>query len=203
MTFTSQQIAKLEAPLDPKFVKPPPQGKYGEYIEGVHALYEANRIFEHEWSSSVQEARLTNATKDGDKHRVGYMVIVNVTAGGVTRSGIGHGQGFGKSEGDAHDSAVKEAETDAIKRALRTFGNPFGLALYDKTKANVQAPPPETISDGQREQMMALLDKLNFPTDRFLSVSRIKDLRDLPAAKFDGAMKWIADEAKKLETENA
>ena len=31
----------------------------------------------------------------------------------------------------------KEAETDARKRALMTFGNPFGLALYDKTQANV------------------------------------------------------------------
>src|SRR5262249_13193550 len=32
---------------------------------------------------------------------------------------------------------VKEAETDAMKRALMTFGNPFGLALYDKDQTNV------------------------------------------------------------------
>lgn len=78
----------------------------------------------------------------------------------------------------------------------------FSQALGKLTGEYSQRPPaprPEVISDGQREQMMALLDKLNFPTDRFLSVSKIKDLRDLPAAKFDGAMKWIADEAKKLE----
>jgi len=35
------------------------------------------------------------------------------------------------------ESAAKEAETDAMKRALMTFGNPFGLALYDKSKAHV------------------------------------------------------------------
>lgn len=29
-----------------------------------------------------------------------------------------------------------------MKRALMTFGNPFGLALYDKTQANVADPPP-------------------------------------------------------------
>ena len=43
--------------------------------------------------------------------------------------------------GLAHESALKEAETDAMKRALMTFGNPFGLALYDREQRNV-APPP-------------------------------------------------------------
>ena len=38
---------------------------------------------------------------------------------------------------DAHEGAIKEAETDAMKRALMTFGNPFGLALYDKAQVNV------------------------------------------------------------------
>jgi len=36
-----------------------------------------------------------------------------------------------------HESAIKEAETDAMKRAFMTFGNPFGLALYDKQQTNV------------------------------------------------------------------
>jgi hypothetical protein len=37
--------------------------------------------------------------------------------------------------------ALKAAETDATKRALATFGNPFGLALYDKDQAGVTRPP--------------------------------------------------------------
>ena len=32
---------------------------------------------------------------------------------------------------------LKAAETDATKRALATFGNPFGLALYDKDQSQV------------------------------------------------------------------
>jgi len=32
----------------------------------------------------------------------------------------------------AHELALKGPETDATKRALATFGNPFGLALYDR-----------------------------------------------------------------------
>lgn len=129
---------ELRKPLDSKHVRPPAPGKYGDYIEGWHAIAEANRIFgEGGWSANVHGMTRTNASEDGGKHRVGYMAFCTVTVGGVSRTDVGHGQGFGKSEGDAHDSAVKEAATDAIKRALRTFGNPFGLALYDKTKANV------------------------------------------------------------------
>lgn len=137
--------SELQKKLDPAYVKPPPQGKFGSYIEGWHVIAEANRIFgEDGWSYSTDTLQLTNATKDGDKHRIGYYALVTVSVGDVSRSDVGHGQGFGKSEGDAHDSAVKEAVTDALKRALRTFGNPFGLALYDKSGANVGRDlPPE------------------------------------------------------------
>jgi hypothetical protein len=85
--------------------------------------------------------------------------------------------------------------------AERVFAN--ALRALSQGAAAQPANPPETINDGQREKLMALLDSTNFPTDRLLSVSKIKDLRELPAARFDGAMKWIADEAKKLETQNA
>lgn len=130
--------AELEKPLDSKHVRPPAPGKYGEFIEGWHAIAEANRIFGHDgWSYSVVAMTQTNASQSGDKFRVGYSCHVRVSVDGVTREDFGFGQGHSKSEGDAHDSAVKEAVTDALKRALRTFGWPLGLALYDKTKANV------------------------------------------------------------------
>ena len=40
--------------------------------------------------------------------------------------------------GQAHELALKGAETDATKRALATFGNPFGLALYDREQIGVR-----------------------------------------------------------------
>jgi recombination DNA repair RAD52 pathway protein len=40
--------------------------------------------------------------------------------------------------GQAHELALKGAETDATKRALATFGNPFGLALYDRDRVGVR-----------------------------------------------------------------
>jgi hypothetical protein len=57
---------------------------------------------------------------------------VTVAAEGATiiREAHGTGEGRGTSPGDAHDIALKGAETDATKRALATFGRPFGLELY-------------------------------------------------------------------------
>lgn len=41
---------------------------------------------------------------------------------------------------DAYERALKGAETDATKRALATFGNRFGLSLYDKEQNGVTRP---------------------------------------------------------------
>src|SRR5262245_51962973 len=59
-------------------------------------------------------------------------VRISVQADGITiiREGHGTGEGRGASPGEVHDTALKAAETDATKRALATFGKPFGLALY-------------------------------------------------------------------------
>jgi DNA repair and recombination protein RAD52 len=130
-------------------VKPPAPGKYGEYIEGWRTIDIANAIFGFDgWTRETVLLQETNRElvtlkdKQGVEYkqwRVGYLAKVRVEAGGIVREGTGFGQGQGKPEGvgDAIESAAKEAETDAMKRALMTFGNPLGLALYDKTKANV------------------------------------------------------------------
>ena len=52
--------------------------------------------------------------------------------------GIRDGEGKAPTPGQAHELALKGAETDATKRALATFGNPFGLALYDREQLGVR-----------------------------------------------------------------
>lgn len=154
MTFEPEQIEQLKKPLSRDHVKPPAPGKYGDYVEGWHVIAEANRIFGFDgWTretvSMIETNRevLTLKGKNGDyqQWRVGYVAKVRVSAGGIVREGTGFGSGMGKPEalGEAIESAVKEAETDAMKRALMTFGNPFGLALYDKSQANVSDSEPE------------------------------------------------------------
>lgn len=156
----------LRKPLDPKHIKPPPKGKFGEYVDGLHVIREANRIFgEDGWSYEVTRLQETSNTifdltdqygKPYQQVRVSWMCAVKVCVGGVYREGLAVGTGNGKPEniGDVIESAVKESETDALKRALRSFGNTFGLALYDKDKANrevgVEPEPFDHVAASER-----------------------------------------------------
>ena len=138
--------AELQKPLDPAAIKPPPAGKFGEYVDGYHVITEANRIFGHDgWSYEITRLEQTSGQvfdipSKGPQYRCSYLCTVRATVRGVTREGAAVGMGNGKPEniGDVIESAVKEAETDALKRALRSFGNTFGLALYEKDKAKRQ-----------------------------------------------------------------
>ena len=49
-------------------------------------------------------------------------------------SDVGYGDGFdySGSELTIHELAMKEAVSDGVKRALKNFGDQFGLSLYDK-----------------------------------------------------------------------
>jgi DNA recombination protein Rad52 len=147
--FTDEQKAMLSAKLDSRNVATrAQQGKQLSYIEGWWAIAEANRIFGFDgWQRETVTLHMTGepyqtpARNGGHNWRVGYLarVVVRVWNGDtwIAREGTGYGSGIGNDLNDAHESAAKEAETDAMKRALMTFGNPFGLALYDKQQANV------------------------------------------------------------------
>jgi DNA repair and recombination protein RAD52 len=148
MTFTDKQIAELSAKLDSQHVRERSQaGLSLSYIEGWHAIAEANRIFGFgEWDRQLAALKQIGEPREVDgKHRVAYLatVRISVRAGDttITRDGTGYGSGIDRDVGSAHESAIKEAETDAMKRALMTFGNPFGLALYDKAQSNVETKP--------------------------------------------------------------
>lgn len=148
--FTEKQTADLGTPLSRAHVKKNPKGF--DYVEGWHAIAEANRIFGFsEWDRLTLEMRqIGDAEMVGQNWRVAYVcrvrIVVRAGQTTVTRDGTGYGSGIGKDIRDVHESASKEAETDAMKRAMMTFGNPFGLALYDKAQANVVAETePETM----------------------------------------------------------
>lgn len=167
--FSDEQKAALAAPLDRSRVATRQQaGRNLSYIEGWHAIAEANRIFGFDgWYRETVELRqlgdpiLGKDRNGNDQWRVNYMCRVRITVDEVLRDGCGFGQGIDKDIGQAHESALKEAETDAMKRALMTFGNPFGLALYDKSQANVEDAPrerrqPEELTTAQLDAIAKL-----------------------------------------------
>ena len=114
-------------------------------------MAEANRIFGFDgWSYTLMdckpvmqtERKIGKAPNQKDGWGVTYVATVRVMVDGVTREDVGAGHGYDVDLGLAHESAIKEAVTDALKRGLRSFGNPFGLALYDKSRDNVGVNEP-------------------------------------------------------------
>ena len=87
------------------------------------------------------ESRCVLARENRGTFLAVYIARVRITvhADGATiiREGHGSGEGRGASPGEVHDIALKAAETDATKRALATFGKPFGLELYRKDKKGI------------------------------------------------------------------
>lgn len=212
--LTAEQKAELAKPLAKSAVKKNPKGF--DYVEGWHAIAEANRIFGFDgWSRETLDlVQLGEPQQVNGNWRVAYRCRVRVTvyAGEriITRDGTGYGSGIVKDIRDAHEGAVKEAETDAMKRALMTFGNPFGLALYDKDKTNVCDDPPEpAVSDEAKQQFisaclkkMEAFDNVNALGEWWKSAEQMKARRDFELnneqveALKDAAMRRRDDLAK-------
>ena len=160
MSFSEQQNKELAAKLPASAVRSRNQaGRSVSYVEGWHVIAEANRIFGFDnWTRETIDIRcVAEKEREIGKDKaagwgVSYLCKVRVIVGGVAREGCGAGHGIDRDLGQAHESAIKEAETDAMKRAFMTFGNPFGLALYDKERTNVgtdepEAPPPVSFTE--------------------------------------------------------
>ncbi len=147
MAFTDTQVQALSGKLSARHVRTrQANGRTLSYIEGWHVIAEANRIFGFDaWDRQTMANKCVWEGTWQGKYSCAYVarVRVKVRAGSVEicREGCGSGHGRGHSPGEAHESALKEAETDAMKRALTTFGNPFGLALYDKEQHGVRGKP--------------------------------------------------------------
>jgi DNA recombination protein Rad52 len=143
MAFTDEQRDALKAKLNGRHVRHRiSNGTTLPYLEGWHVIAEANRIFGHDgWNRTTLSPRCIWRESQRGQTVCFYTAKVRITvaADGATivRDGIGTGTGRATAPELAHEIALKAAETDATKRALATFGNPFGLALYDKNKLQV------------------------------------------------------------------
>ena len=158
--FNPKQLQELQEPLSSQAVKTRSQsGRNLSYIEGWYAISEANRIFGFDsWDQEIVELKCVSERerKVGRDQKAGwgvsYVASIRINVNGIKREGVGAGHGIDVDPGQAHESAIKEAATDAMKRALMTFGNQFGLALYDKEQRNVEDKPLnlEQVSESEK-----------------------------------------------------
>lgn len=131
------------------------------YVEGWYVQDESNKVFGFlDWDDetiyckevSRVDTEIGQYKKAGFK--VGYEAKVRITVRheGKTavREGTGHGSGIATDLFDAIEGAAKEAETDAMKRAFKSFGNRFGLSLYNKDAKNSTVAPQNTNTGASR-----------------------------------------------------
>ena len=144
--FTDKQNQLLKINLDGRRVKTRQQGNISlSYLEGYDIIDTANFAFGFgNWGYEVKELQQVSEETNQNQNRViGYKAVVTVTVfdvhhkSYVVREDVGFGTGIARDYASAHESGAKEAVTDALKRAFRTFGNQFGNALYDKEQRNV------------------------------------------------------------------
>jgi hypothetical protein len=122
MSFSEPQIKLLSSKLNGKHVRTRElRGRTLSYVEGWHVIAEANRIFGFDgWDRETAWAECIWAEAKREPQMCAYAarVRIRVRAGDtiICREGSGVGHGSGATLGEAHESALKEAETDAMKR---------------------------------------------------------------------------------------
>ncbi len=144
----------LGQPLDPALASQR-RGRAGrtfDYLEGHTVIDQANRIFGfggwgYELAGDVTLRQVeTVDTQTGEvKVASAYSAPVRVTvAGALPRTDIGV-HPVAEDTLDGHDTAIKGAVTDGMKRAFRSFGLQFGNGFYGDQPQAGNPPQPQRV----------------------------------------------------------
>ena len=211
---------ELSQPLDPSLVsrRTGRKNRTYSYLEGHTAIAQANRIFGHGgWGYEVvggvnlRDAQMINA-ETGDvrtSHAYAAMVRVDVP-GAPSRTDVGFHAVNGETIDD-HETAYKGAVTDALKRALRSFGDQFGNGLYgDPTKQaparNSQETPQSRDDNSGEPQLEALRTGLinlgaeqGFGEEQVREATRSRTGKELEELTVDELEPLVKSAARKLK----
>lgn len=161
--LSDDQIRLLTAPLDPSRVKKA-QGQ--SHLEGWDVRAHLTRIFGFDgWDEEILSCEciyehLGNELKaDKKQWYVTYRCTMRLTVWGddpeghravakVSEEGAIGGAENQPSHADAHDLAMKESMTQALKRCAINLGNQFGLSLYSDGSTASVAEPIQAVPDG-------------------------------------------------------
>jgi DNA recombination protein Rad52 len=163
--FSKEQLKKLTGKLDRSRVQSrQSQGRKIDYIEGWFAIAEANAIFGFSgWDREMVHFERVFQQQRSSGTQCGYVarVRLKVRAGEmiIIREGTGFGQGASLDPAEAYERALKAAETDATKRALATFGNRFGLSLYDREQAGVTKIAPQPLASSSKTRSLSVTEE--------------------------------------------
>jgi recombination DNA repair RAD52 pathway protein len=149
MSLNEQQTKELLKPIDPKRVGR--DGKGFSHVEAWDIRRTMNQIFGFgNWSADVQGMELVAerevSGKDGkSRWNVIYRAQCTLRIGEMFGDAASYtewaaGDATNPTLADAHDQAIKTAESQAFKRCAVNLGDQFGLSLYKNgsTEATVK-----------------------------------------------------------------
>ena len=139
--LNQRQYEQLLKPLNPtRVAKRAQAGRQLSYLEAWDVKAHLIRIFGFGgWSADVIESSLAFEEKnEKGQWNVGYKVVLclrlNHLEAQYTEAAVG--SATLPQRGEAHDMAIKTAESDALKRAAINLGTQFGLSLYNDGSLN-------------------------------------------------------------------
>ncbi len=155
------------------------------YLEGSTVIEQANKVFGHGgWGYDLvgdvtlrEGESVDQQTGEAKPWRV-YAATVRVTVpGSPARTDVGF-QAVADDTVEGHETAFKGAVTDALKRALRSYGDQFGNSLYGDAA-------PGDLAPSLRKTLIDLSARRGFDEAKVRSAVRERtgrDLDELPAA---------------------
>lgn len=210
MSLTPEQIKELLKPISPDRVSK--DGKGFSHVEAWDIRRTMNKIFGFGgWSSDVSKMELVAekevTTKQGkpawnvvyraqcslrlgDAFGDGYATYTEWAAGDATNPVLA----------DAHDQAIKTAESQAFKRCAVNLGDQFGLSLYKNgsTSATVgEVLGHEPVDAGNVEVWLAAFEAAETREQLADVAKRIKGA-DIAAADRNTLLQAYADAEKRL-----
>ena len=213
---------ELSQPLDPSLVsrRTGRKNRTYSYLEGHTAIAQANRIFGHGgWGYeavggvNLRDVQMVNAETGDVRISHAYAATVRVDVPGApSRTDVGfHAVNDDTVEG--HETAYKGAVTDALKRALRSFGDQFGNALYgdpakvaavketaDNRPGKEQSKDPtESQLDALRTGLINLGAEQGFGEEQVREATRSRTGKGLEELTVDELEPLVKSAARKLK----
>ena len=189
----------LAQPLDPQLVsqRKGRGGRKFDYVEGHTAIDQANRIFGFGgWGYdligdvSLRPIEQTDSRTGEVTSTAAYAAVVRVTVPGApSRTDVGF-QPVSDESPEGHETAFKGAVTDALKRALRSFGDRFGNGLY--------GDPPTTGHRNRESQPSPQRQQQPAPERDSQPTERRAPARRVVQPERDGAPRSGTDDAQVL-----
>lgn len=190
--------------------RPAAGGQRVVYIEGWRLIELANSIFGFNgWSHTVSSSTIDFVDHCNGKFYVGVSAFVRVQLrDGAFHEDIGYGVSEGmRSKALSLEKARKEAVTDGLKRALKSFGNALGNCLSDKDYvrqvAARQKRPPTFDHENSLNEMEPLKLRNLAKTEEKSKLDGQQQFLSAEKPKLDGPQQILSGSEERKDTEDS